>query len=388
MSERYQIHGELGRGGLGVVHRAIDTQLGREVAIKRVRVDSDEPIDELTENLIREARTLSTLKHPNIVTIHDVGRDEHGPFVVMELLEGETLDVIIERAALPLTDFKEFAVQSLEGMIAAHSAGLIHRDLKPTNLMLVWLPSGKFQVKILDFGLAQFFLTPAGRTADQEDSILGSIHFMTPEQFERAPLDARSDLYSLGCIFYFTLAGQYPFQGKSPMDVMTAHLYHQLTPLHDLRPDVPVSICTWIDSLMARQMDDRPADARAALDTWCPEPTIDEKQVREVTSNDPGAAATLLADFKEETGGFLDKLNQEIASGHGEAAEETARTIRGTASTLGYLEIMALALEIEKNARNNPDLCRGSINQFPAALDRLENTVANIHWTDQTAPQP
>lgn len=388
MSERYQIHGELGRGGLGVVHRAIDTQLGREVAIKRVRVDSNEPIDELTENLIREARTLSTLKHPNIVTIHDVGRDEQGPFVVMELLEGETLDVIIERAALPLGNFKEFAVQSLEGMIAAHSAGLIHRDLKPTNLMLVWLPSGKFQVKILDFGLAQFFLTPAGRTADQEDSILGSIHFMTPEQFERAPLDARSDLYSLGCIFYFTLAGQYPFQGKSPMDVMTAHLYHQLTPLHDLRPDVPESICTWIDSLMARQMDDRPADARAALDTWCPDPIIDDKQIREVTSNDPEMAAALLADFTEETGGFLAKLNQELESGQGEAAEETARTIRGTASTLGYLEIVALALEIEENARNSPDLCRAALDRFPAAIVRLENTVANIRWTDQTGPQP
>ncbi len=388
MSERYQIHGELGRGGLGVVHRAIDTQLGREVAIKRVRVDSDEPIDELTENLIREARTLSTLKHPNIVTIHDVGRDEKGPFVVMELLEGETLDVIIERAALPLADFKEFAVQALEGMIAAHSAGLIHRDLKPTNLMLVWLPSGKFQVKILDFGLARLFLTHTGRTADQEDSILGSIHFMTPEQFERAPLDARSDLYSLGCIFYFTLAGEYPFQGKKPVDVMAAHLYHQLTPLHDLRPDVPESICTWIDSLMARQMDDRPADARAALDTWCPDPIIDHKQIREVTSNDPEMAAALLADFIEETGGLLEMLNQQLESSQGEAAEETARTIRGTASTLGYLEIVALALEIEENAGNSPGLCRSALDRFPAAIVRLENTVAKIRWTDQTGTQP
>lgn len=388
MSERYQIHGELGRGGLGVVHRAFDTQLGRDVAIKRVRVDSDEPVEELTENLIREARTLSSLKHPHIVTIHDVGRDEQGPFVVMELLEGETLDVIIEKAALPLDDFKEFAVQSLEGIIAAHSAGLIHRDLKPSNLMLVWLPSGKFQVKILDFGLASFSQAPADKTADHDDSILGSIHFMTPEQFERAQLDARTDLYSLGCIFYFTLTGQYPFQGKTPMEVMTAHLHHQSIPLHDLRPDVPESICAWIDSLMARNMDDRPPDARAALDAWHPEPVIDEKQFREVTSNAPELAAALLADFKEETGGFLEKLNQELESSQGAAAEETARTIRGTASTLGYLEIMALALEIEKNAQDNPDLCHGLIEQFPPALARVENTIANIHWTDQTGSQP
>lgn len=388
MNERYQIHGELGRGGLGVVYRAFDTQLGREVAIKRVLVDSGEPVGELTENLIKEARILSTLKHPHIVTIHDVGMDEEGPFVVMELLEGETLDVIIERSALPLADFKEFAVQSLEGLIAAHSTGLIHRDLKPANLMLVWLPSGKFQVKILDFGLAKFSQAPAGQTMDHEDSILGSIYFMTPEQFERAPLDARTDLYSLGCIFYFTLAGKYPFRGKSPVDVMTGHLFHRVTPLHDLRPDVPESICAWIDSLMARQMDDRPADAQAALDAWHPEPIIDEKQVREVTSNDPEVAAALLADFKEETGGFLEKLNQELESNQGTAAEETARTIRGTASTLGYLEIVAIALEIEKNARNSLDLCRGSMDRFPSAMDRLENTVANIRWSDQTDTQP
>lgn len=387
MSERYQITGELGRGGLGVVYRAFDTQLGRDVAIKRVLVDSDEPVDELTDNLIKEARTLSTLKHPHIVTIHDVGVDEQGPFVVMELLEGETLDVIIEKAPLPLADFKNFAVQSLEGMIAAQSAGIIHLDLKPTNLMLVWLPSGKFQVKILDFGLAEFSRAPTGQTMDQDDSILGSIHFMTPEQFERAPLDGRTDLYSLGCIFYFTLAGEYPFQGKSGIDVMTAHLHHQLTPLHDLRPDVPESICTWIDSLMARQMDDRPADAHAALDAWRPDPIIDEKQVREVTSNNPEVAVALLADFKAETSGILEQLKQELESGEGVAAEETARTIRGTASTLGYLEIVALALEIEKNVRDHPELCRDPMDQFPSAMDHLENTVANIRWTDQDGTQ-
>ncbi|MGB6220771.1 protein kinase domain-containing protein [Haloferula sp.] len=384
MSERYQINGELGRGGLGVVHRAYDTQLGRDVAIKRVLVDSDEPFEELTEDLITEARTLSTLKHPHIVTIHDVGRDEEGVFIVMELLEGETLDDIIEKAALPLADFKEFVVQSLEGMIAAHSAGLIHRDLKPANLMLVWLPSGKFQVKILDFGLAKFSQAPSSQTQSHDDSILGSIYFMTPEQFERAPLDARTDLYSLGCIFYYTLAGDYPFRGKSPVDVMTAHLFHRLTPLHDLRPDVPESICTWIDSLMARNMDDRPADARAALDAWCPEPIIDEKQVREVTSNNPEVATALLSDFKTETGGLLEKLKQELESGEGVAAEETARTIRGTASTLGYLEIVGLALKIEKNVRTHPELCPDPMGQLPSAMDRLENTVANIRWADQT----
>jgi HPt (histidine-containing phosphotransfer) domain-containing protein len=192
----------------------------------------------------------------------------------------------------------------------------------------------------------------------------------------------------LGAIFYFTLAGQYPFQGENPVDVMTAHLFHRIVPLHDLRPDVPESICAWIDSLMARKMDDRPANAQAALDGWCPEPIIDEKQIREVTSNDSDVAAALFADFKEETAGLLEQLNRELESGEGPAAEETARTIRGTASTLGYSEIIALALEIEKNAQKNPELCQTTVDQFPSALERLEKGVAGIRWTDETETQP
>lgn len=381
MNERYQIHEEIGRGGLGIVYRAFDTQLGRNVAIKRVLLESGEPAEELTEGLIKEARILSTLKHPHIVTIHDVGVDDEGPFVVMELLEGETIDTIIERAPLPLEDFKVLVSQSLEAMVAAHSAGLIHRDLKPTNLMLVWLPSGKFQVKILDFGLAEFAPSADGEVLCEDDSILGSIHFMTPEQFERSPLDVRTDLYSLGCIFYFTLSGQYPCQGKDGLEVMTAHLNHQVIPLQELRPDVPESICSWIDTLMARQMDDRPADARAALDSWRPDPIIDEKQIREVTSNDAAMASALLSEFKEEMNALIEALAQQLDSGQAATAAETARTIRGTSSTLGYLEIVALATEIEHHAQDDPDACREALVQIPPALERLENTVAKLRWS-------
>ena len=201
MSPRYVVKGKIGAGGLGEVYLANDTQLDRDVALKRVKAPESGSADALHADLIREARTLSSLQHPHIVTIYDVGQDQDGPFVVMELLKGETLDDVIERGAMTVADFKEVVVQSLEGMIAAQDMGLVHRDLKPSNLMLVWLPSGKFQIKILDFGLAKFSRTATRQTEDQESGIMGSIYFMAPEQFERLPLDGRTDMYSSGLHF-------------------------------------------------------------------------------------------------------------------------------------------------------------------------------------------
>ena len=194
MSSRYDVKGKIGQGGLGDVYLAHDSQLGRDVALKRVRPpeDNQQSHEALEADLLREARTLSALQHPNIVTIYDVGSDEQGSFVVMELLKGETLDQVAERGKLSVEDFREVVVQVLEGMVAAQSLGLVHRDLKPGTLMVNWLASGKFQIKILDFGLARFSRTAVPQTQDQEDGIFGSIWFMAPEQFERLPLEAMS----------------------------------------------------------------------------------------------------------------------------------------------------------------------------------------------------
>jgi len=158
MSERYQIQGKIGQGGLGAVYKAFDTQLKREVALKRVLTPEEasrEDVDDAADKLIKEAEVLSTLMHPNIVTVFDVGQDESGGFVVMELLDGETLDETISRGLLTLHDFTEVVNQTLEALIAAQSINMLHRDLKPSNIMVIWRPSGKFQVKVLDFGLAK-----------------------------------------------------------------------------------------------------------------------------------------------------------------------------------------------------------------------------------------
>ena len=266
MAERYQIQDKIGQGGLGTVYKAVDTQLKRPVALKRVvTVKDKDATGDSADKLLQEAHTLSALQHPNIVTVYDVGRDSKGAYVVMELLEGETLDDTIARGALPFEDFKEVVTQTLEGLIAAHAGGLIHRDLKPSNVMLRWLPSEKFQLKILDFGLAKFSKTPSLQTIDQGDAIMGSIYFMAPEQFERIPLDVRTDLYSLGCIYYYTLTAKYPFRGENAPQVMASHLQHRVKPLEELRPDLPPYVSHWVMHLLARSMEHRPDCAKDAL---------------------------------------------------------------------------------------------------------------------------
>lgn len=264
--QRYEVKGKIGHGGLGEVYLAQDTQLDREVALKRMKPPEDGTMDALAEDLIREAKTLSSLQHPNIVTVYDVGRDEKGPFLVLELLKGETLDSVIERGGMTLDDFRQVVVQTLEGLVAAQSVGLVHRDLKPGNLMVVWLPTGKFQIKILDFGLAKFSQKAKPQTQDHEGGIFGSIFFMAPEQFERLPLDARTDMYSLGCIYYQILTTKHPFDGETAVEVMASHLQHHVTPLRQLRPDLPEWLGHWVMWLISREMDDRPPDARVALE--------------------------------------------------------------------------------------------------------------------------
>jgi serine/threonine protein kinase len=267
--ERYEIRGKIGQGGVGSVYRAFDTQLNREVAIKRVLADGGhEDQEEATKNLLKEATALSSIQHPNIVTIYDAGIDEDGPYVVMELINGRTLDEMVEENTLTWEDLREIIIQSEEALAAAQNLNLIHRDLKPSNLMVCWLPSGKFQVKIVDFGLAKFSSSPSLQTIDHGDAVFGSIFFMAPEQFERKPLDQRTDLYALGCLFYYALTGKHPFDGGSAAEVMVSHLQHHVTPIREIREDIPQWGADWIMWHIEREMEQRPASAREALEQF------------------------------------------------------------------------------------------------------------------------
>jgi serine/threonine protein kinase/HEAT repeat protein len=268
MNERYELIAPIAEGGLGTVFRARDRQLGREVAVKRLRMDKANDLGTAMDMLIREAQQQSALQHPNIVTVYDAGVDEEGGFIVMELVKGETLEDIIMRGALTLEDFDSLVRQVLEGMSAAHEQGIIHLDLKPGNLMVQRLNTGRFQVKILDFGLAKTAQQPVQQETGEPGGLFGSVHFMAPEQFERADVDVRTDIYALGCTFYYALTQRYPFSGDTNPQVMVAHLYHRLTPLAALRPDLPANLVQWVCWLINRDPANRPASIADALQVY------------------------------------------------------------------------------------------------------------------------
>ncbi|MCB1064726.1 MAG: protein kinase [Verrucomicrobiae bacterium] len=266
MPERYEIRGKVARGGIGAIYRAYDTRMGREVAIKRLLpLDQTHLNESADESLKREAAALAKFQHPNVITIFAFEEDDEGPYVVMEMVEGETLKETVGRAALPVEDFIELTLQVLDPLVAARDLNILHRDIKPSNIMISWLTTGRFQIKVLDFGLAKFSQQPSTQTLDQTGSFLGSIDYLAPEQLDLQPLDQRTDLYSLGCVLYFCLTQHPPFEGENAVKTMRNHLSHQVTHLAEVRPDVPKPIADWVMRMIARYPNQRPVDAREAL---------------------------------------------------------------------------------------------------------------------------
>lgn len=266
MSERYEIRGKLGRGGMSAIYRAYDTVMGREVALKRLLDVADTNLNEAsTEALSKEAAALARFQHPNIVTIFAFDEDEDGPYVAMELVDGEDLHQVLVGGALSYDDFKDVARQCLEPLIEAGEQNLLHRDIKPANIMLTLTHSGRFLVKILDFGLAKFSQQPSLQTLDQSGSFLGSIDYIAPEQLELKPLDQRTDLYSLGCVLYYALAQEPPFSGDNPAQTSMNHLKHKCRPIHEFRDDIPELVLDWVMRMISRRREERPDNAVAAL---------------------------------------------------------------------------------------------------------------------------
>ena len=197
--------------------------------------------------------------------------------MVMELLQGEDLADVVSRGPLPYDDFKELASQCLEGLLAAHQHHILHRDIKPENIKVERLPGGRMQSKIIDFGLARAGLRARKQTEDQEGTVMGSIYYMAPEQLTREPVDERTDLYSLGCVFYEALSGKKAFDGESMAQVIDKHIDHIVTPLHEIAPHVPQWLGAWCARLMAQKPDDRPANAQQAIEefrAWEKMPTM------------------------------------------------------------------------------------------------------------------
>jgi eukaryotic-like serine/threonine-protein kinase len=253
----------VGRGGMGVVLHAVDTCLQRDVAIKVL--DPELSKDELAATrFCREARAAASISHENVVAVHQVEHDEEKdiPFLVMELISGESLEKKLEREGrLSLKEIVSIGMQTAAGLAAAHDKGLIHRDIKPGNILLE--KSGQ-RVKLTDFGLARAAedvrLTRSGLVA-------GTPLYMSPEQASGEELDARSDLFSLGVVLYELAAGEPPFTGKSPLAVLKRVTDHQPTPLRERNPELPEWFNHIVERLLAKNPADRFQSAREVADT-------------------------------------------------------------------------------------------------------------------------
>jgi len=225
----YEILSPLGAGGMGEVYRAKDTRLGREVAVKVLPASFSQDADRL-RRFEQEAKAAGLLNHPNITAVYDIGSHDGAPYVVSELLEGETLRAQLGRGALPPRKATDYAIQIAQGLAAAHEKGIVHRDLKPENLFVT--EDGR--VKILDFGLAKLIqrdATPAEKTSAPTASagtepgvVMGTAAYMSPEQVRGQPVDHRSDIFSFGAVLYEMLAGRRAFHGASTVETMSAIL--------------------------------------------------------------------------------------------------------------------------------------------------------------------
>jgi Tol biopolymer transport system component len=262
----YEIQSPLGAGGMGEVYRARDTRLDRTVAVKILPSHlSENP--EAKQRFDQEARTISSVNHPNICTLYDVGHQNGIDYLVMEYLEGETLADRLRKGPLPIDQVLRYAVDICEGLDKAHRCGVVHRDLKPGNIMLT-----KVGAKLMDFGLAKASVASAAAASNltmtsatppgshpltAQGTVVGTFQYMSPEQVEGKPADARSDIFALGAVLYEMTTGRRAFEGKTATSAMAAVLEREPPPITSLQPMTPPAFERLVKSCLAKDPEDR-----------------------------------------------------------------------------------------------------------------------------------
>ena len=252
MSERigkYEIQAEIGRGGFGRVYRGFDPTVGRVVAIKVLLPDANDP--EFLTRFKMEATTAGNLHHPNLVTIHEFGEENGSQFLVMEYLEGEELQKLInERRPMTLLEKVEIMQQVASGLHCAHENHVIHRDIKPSNVMVL----KDNLVKLMDFGIARLARTGTTRMT-KAGFLVGTLNYMSPEQFRDAEVDALCDIWAFGVIYYEFLTGRFPFEGSSTPAILYSITTVEPPPPSSLVPDCPEALSQMIMKTLAKDRD-------------------------------------------------------------------------------------------------------------------------------------
>ena len=250
IADRYEVEELVGHGGMSSVYKARDSLLERNVALKILHEQYNAD-DDFVERFKREARAVAQLQHPNIVTVIDRGEEDDRQFIVFEYIDGENLkERVVRKGRLDVREALEIAAEVARGLAFAHSQGLVHRDVKPQNVLL----NGDGRAKVTDFGIARSL---AVDSMTQTGTVLGTTNYIAPEQASGEPVDAQSDVYALGVVLYEMLAGEVPFSGESFVAVAMKHVHEPPPNLLDARRDVPLRVAAAVDRALEKDPEQR-----------------------------------------------------------------------------------------------------------------------------------
>lgn len=371
---RYALHASIGRGGMGEVWRATDTVLGREVAVKTIDLTRT-PDDSGSARFEREARVTAGISHPNVVTVHDAGVEDDTAYLVMELLPGPSLADRLAQGPLAVDEVVSVGEQVASALEAAHARGLVHRDVKPGNIV----EDGEGRLRVLDFGITQLGEAAGEQTLTATHTVMGTAEYLAPEQASGARVDGRADLYALGCVLFALLAGQAPYRGSSPVATMMMHANDPVPDVRSLRPDTPPWLADVVTRLLAKDPSDRPEHAADVA-----------RALRERRGFGAAPATTVLPAAGPATTQRLDPVPPPPAARPALPPDAQARGRRGSRAPLALLAAVVLfgLLAWWALGRDGTEVAASPTGSSPSSATTSAAPATSEPTTETSAPAP